>query len=51
MAAVPVADPRVRKLKGDLSFKPIPSPIFALGHQAKPSVYREIEPGHLVLEA
>ena len=51
MAAVPVADPRVRKLKGDLSFKPIPSPIFPLGHKAKPSVYNEIEPGHLVLEA
>jgi peptide/nickel transport system ATP-binding protein/glutathione transport system ATP-binding protein len=50
MAAVPVADPRQRKLEKDLNFKPIPSPIFPIDHTPEPSVYDEVSPGHLVLQ-
>lgn len=50
MAAVPVADPRKRKLEKDLNFKPIPSPIFPVDHVPEPSVYEEVAPGHMVLE-
>ncbi len=50
MKAVPIADPRKRKSEKDLNFKPIPSPIHPVGYEAPPSVYREVEPGHMVLE-
>ena len=50
MKAVPIADPRQRKDEKDLNFKPIPSPIHPAGYEPEPSVYREVEPGHLILE-
>jgi len=50
LKAVPIADPRQRKSERDLNFKPIPSPIFPVGHVAGPSVYDEVAPGHLVLK-
>ena len=50
LAAVPVADPRRRKSERDLNFKPIPSPIFPVGHEPFPSVYDEVSPGHMVLK-
>ena len=49
LAAVPVADPAQRKSEKDLNFKPIPSPIFPIGHEPGPSVYEEVAPGHFVL--
>jgi peptide/nickel transport system ATP-binding protein/glutathione transport system ATP-binding protein len=49
MKAVPIADPRQRKLEKDLNFKPIPSPIHQVGYQPKPSVYEEVGPEHRVL--
>ena len=49
MSAVPVADPRQKKITEDLSFKPIPSPMHSVDYVAKPSVYREVAPGHRVL--
>jgi peptide/nickel transport system ATP-binding protein/glutathione transport system ATP-binding protein len=49
MKAVPIADPRQRKSERDLDFRPIPSPIFPVGHRAEPSQYDEVEPGHFVL--
>ncbi|MGR3495046.1 ABC transporter ATP-binding protein [Citreimonas sp.] len=49
MKAVPIADPRRRKSEKDLNFKPIPSPIHPVGHQAAPSEYAEVRPGHFVL--
>jgi peptide/nickel transport system ATP-binding protein/glutathione transport system ATP-binding protein len=49
MKAVPIADPRQRKSERDLNFRPIPSPIFPVGHQPEPSLYDEVEPGHFVL--
>jgi peptide/nickel transport system ATP-binding protein/glutathione transport system ATP-binding protein len=49
LKAVPIADPRQRKSERDLNFKPIPSPIFPVGHVPEPSVYDEVAPGHLVL--
>ncbi|MBY6048608.1 ABC transporter ATP-binding protein [Vannielia litorea] len=50
MKAVPVADPRQRKSERDLNFKPIPSPVFPVGHEPAPSVYDEVAPGHYVLK-
>ncbi|MBT8408221.1 MAG: ABC transporter ATP-binding protein, partial [Alphaproteobacteria bacterium] len=41
LKAVPIADPRKRKSDKDLNFKPIPSPIFPVGHEPGPSVYDE----------
>ncbi len=49
MAAVPVADPRQKKISEDLRFRPIPSPIHPLGYHPPRSVYREVAPGHRVL--
>ena len=49
LAAVPVADPAQRKSEKDLNFKPIPSPIFPIGHEPGPSVYEEVASGHFVL--
>ncbi len=49
MSAVPVADPRQKKISEDLNFKPIPSPIHPVDYVAKPSVYAEVAPGHRVL--
>ncbi len=51
LKAVPVADPRRRKSERDLNFKPIPSPIHPLGYEPGPSLYDEVEDGHLVLRA
>ena len=50
MKAVPIADPHQRKAEKDLNFKPIPSPIHPNGYAPEPSVYREVSPGHLILE-
>jgi len=50
MKAVPIADPRQRKDESELNFKPIPSPIHPVSYRPEPSVYTEVEPGHLVLE-
>ncbi|MEO0703149.1 MAG: ABC transporter ATP-binding protein [Pseudomonadota bacterium] len=50
MKAVPIADPRKRKSEKDLNFKPIPSPIFSTDYEPKPSLYDEVNPGHLVLK-
>ena len=49
MSAVPVADPRQKKISEDLRFRPIPSPIFPVDYVAPASVYREVAPGHRVL--
>ena len=51
LSAVPVADPRQRRFKDDLTFKPITSPIHPLGYQPGRSTYTEVAPGHLVLNA
>ncbi len=49
LAAVPVADPTIRRIREDLGFRPIPSPIFPPGHASAPLEYDEVAPGHLVL--
>ena len=49
MKAVSIAVPTNRKSERDLNFKPIPSPIHKTGYVPKPSVYDEVDPGHLVL--
>ncbi len=51
LSAVPVADPRKRKVESDLNFKPIPSPIFPLDYAPGPSLYDEVDPGHFVLRS
>ncbi len=50
MKAVPIADPKQRNISGDISFTPIPSPVFPIGHIAEEPIYEEIETGHLVLK-
>lgn len=49
LAAVPIADPRQRRMLDDKVFRSIPSPVHPAGYRAPPSLYDEIEPGHLVL--
>jgi peptide/nickel transport system ATP-binding protein/glutathione transport system ATP-binding protein len=49
MSAVPVADPRRRRMHEAPSAKPIASPILPLGHQPEASRYDEVTPGHFVL--
>ena len=48
--AVPIADPHNKKIRADLSFKPIPSPIFPADYVPAKSTYREVSKGHFVLE-
>ncbi len=50
LRAIPVADPTKRKNESELNFKPIPSPIFDIGYEPKPSIYDEVEPGHFMLQ-
>ena len=50
LSAVPVADPTRRNVHENLNFRPIPSPVFPLGHNVTPSTYTEVAPGHLVLQ-
>ena len=49
MAAVPIADPKQRNISGDISFKPIPSPVFPNNHLIEEPIYQEVEPGHWIL--
>ena len=49
MAAVPVADPRRRRIHEIPSANPLASPIFPLGHKPEPSIYDEVTHGHFVL--
>ncbi|WP_069299740.1 ABC transporter ATP-binding protein [Neptunicoccus sediminis] len=50
LSAVPRPDPHDRQIDRELNFKPIPSPIFPVGYTPSPSRYREVSPGHRVLE-
>jgi peptide/nickel transport system ATP-binding protein/glutathione transport system ATP-binding protein len=49
LSAVPIADPRNRRIHENPSSTPIPSPIFPVGHTAERSAYDEVAPGHYVL--
>ncbi|MDA9989939.1 ABC transporter ATP-binding protein [Paracoccaceae bacterium] len=49
MKAVPIADPRQRKIEKDLNFKQIPSPVHSLDYVSEPSEYKKISDGHFVL--
>ncbi|HTJ57229.1 MAG TPA: ABC transporter ATP-binding protein [Devosiaceae bacterium] len=50
LAAVPIPDPRQRRLHDDSAFRAVPSPVFPIRHAAAPSTYDEVSPGHFVLE-
>ncbi|PLS22095.1 ABC transporter ATP-binding protein [Neptunicoccus cionae] len=50
LSAVPRPDPNDRQIDKELNFKPIPSPIFPVDYIPPPSRYREVSPGHRVLE-
>jgi peptide/nickel transport system ATP-binding protein/glutathione transport system ATP-binding protein len=50
LSAVPRPDPRNKQIDKELNFKPIPSPIHPTTYQPGPSRYREVSPGHRVLE-
>ena len=49
MAAVPIPDPRRRRIHEAPSPKPLVSPIFPVGYRAEPSTYDEVTPEHFVL--
>jgi len=49
MAAVPIADPRRRRIHEAPGAKPLASPIFPVGYRAEPSTYDEVTPEHFVL--
>ena len=49
LSAVPIADPKKRKLSGDIRYTPIPSPIFPPDHKPEPSRYQKIGEDHYVL--
>ncbi len=51
LSAVPVADPRQRGCRNEVSFRPVPSPIFPAGYDPGPSVYDEVGPEHFVLRS
>ena len=50
LSAVPIADPRNRRIHENPSSTPIPSPIFPIGHTAERSAYDQVAPGHYVLQ-
>ncbi len=50
ISAVPIADPRQKRLRDDLTFKPIPSPVHPVGYRPSASLYDEVAPGHFVLQ-
>ncbi|QUS35696.1 ABC transporter ATP-binding protein [Falsirhodobacter algicola] len=50
LSAVPKADPGQRPPPREVSYTPIPSPIFPVGHDVTASAYDTIGPGHLVLK-
>ncbi len=50
LSAVPRPDPRNKQIDKELNFKPIPSPIHSINYAPSPSRYREVSPGHRVLE-
>ena len=49
LKAVPIADPRQRKLEKDLNFKLIPSPVHGLDYIPEPSEYAKISDTHFVV--
>ena len=49
LAAVPIADPSLRRSSELPDYLPLSSPIFPLGTVPRPSLYDEAGPGHLVL--
>ena len=49
LAAVPIADPHLRRSSELPDYLPLSSPIFPLGTVPQPSLYDEAGPGHLVL--
>jgi oligopeptide/dipeptide ABC transporter ATP-binding protein len=49
LSAVPIADPRNRRIHENPSSTPVPSPIFPIGHTAERSAYDEVAPDHYVL--
>jgi peptide/nickel transport system ATP-binding protein/glutathione transport system ATP-binding protein len=51
MSAVPIADPRRRRIQETSSTSPIASPIFPLGHRVEPSSYDEVAPSHFVIRS
>jgi peptide/nickel transport system ATP-binding protein/glutathione transport system ATP-binding protein len=51
LAAVPVADPSRRTLRGPTSHHALRSPIYPPDHVVLPSRYQEVASGHFVLEA
>lgn len=51
LEAVPVPDPRRRRIHEKPSEAQIRSPTYPIGHQVEPSTYDEVDPGHFVLRS
>ena len=51
MSAVPVPDPRRRRIHEKPSATQIASPIYPVDHEVEPSAYDEVTPGHFVLRS
>ncbi|MEM6481420.1 MAG: ABC transporter ATP-binding protein [Pseudomonadota bacterium] len=50
LSAVPLPDPSHR-LRRDLRYQPLSAPIHKLGYTPEPPLYKEVTPGHLVLQS
>ena len=50
MSSIPVADPGSRPKSRSLDFSELPSIIHQLGYQPEPMFWKEISPGHSILE-
>ncbi|MEQ9260952.1 MAG: ABC transporter ATP-binding protein [Roseovarius sp.] len=51
LSAVPVPDPKARRVERELQFRAVPSPIHPRGHEPGASVHEEVSPGHFVLRS
>ena len=49
MAAVPVADPSLKRMEPDVMAEEVPSPLRMIGYEPPERALIEVEPGHLVM--
>jgi len=50
LSGVPIADPTHRMIKENSALKPLPSPIFPIGHHPARPIYDEVSRSHFVLQ-
>lgn len=47
--AVPIADPKQRRIEKPTKSEPVFSPVHPIGYKPEPSAYRQVNPGHFIL--